>query len=272
MMISSASVPGLEDVDGGAEALRDGGERVPRLDDVRHRGRRGGRRSGSDRRHGGGCGRRHRRRARRRAERRCGRRRGLRRGRVESGARRGRRHRHDRGVGVVVSIEPSRHGGHHRATGEEQGCTGPERERQGRRATRATGHAVPCRRGSEQQTRRDEAVPDGHASGHRAPGAGHVRQVSGAASVRGCQTELRLLPPVDGDGGRLRMTSVRVIDAVDRRAAIAHEPEERTHAIHDVEHSNAPPPGSGGTTDMKIPATTYFPRRLPPKYLRRWRA
>jgi hypothetical protein len=23
---------------------------------------------------------------------------------------------------------------------------------------------------------------------------------------------------------------------------------------------------------MKIPATTYFPRELPPKYLRRWRA
>ncbi len=56
------------------------------------------------------------------------------------------------------------------------------------------------------------------------------------------------------------------IEAVDDGSQISGKRQERADSIHAARIVRL------GARKRNIPATTYFPRRLPPEYLRRWRA
>ena len=56
------------------------------------------------------------------------------------------------------------------------------------------------------------------------------------------------------------------IEAVNDGPEISGERQKRADPVHAARIVRA------GQGQRNIPATTYFPRRLPPEYLRRWRA
>ena len=93
------------------------------------------------------------------------------------------------------------------------------------------------------------------------------------AALKGIgQTEPRLQLPIERAGGLLGVTTVPAVDTVDHRSPIRLEPEQRADALHDLQDTNSPAGKTDGADVVNIPATTYFPRGLPPEYLRRWRA
>ena len=103
--------------------------------------------------------------------------------------------------------------------------------------------------------------------------ASNVREVSVTAPMGDGEAQSRLRLPVERARWLLGVASMPAVHAVDRRTAIPLETKERADAIHDLQDTNSP----AGKTDgadvvVNIPATTYFPRGLPPEYLRRWRA
>ena len=90
---------------------------------------------------------------------------------------------------------------------------------------------------------------------------GQEGEVPIALPVRLGQALLRLPGTVERLRGSQGVAGVVGVVAVDRRAVIGCQGQEGADPIHGSED-----------TQMKIPATTYFPRELPPEYLRRWRA
>ena len=102
--------------------------------------------------------------------------------------------------------------------------------------------------------------------------ASYVGEVPVAALVRVAEADSRLLLAVERDRCGLGEAPMGSVNAVDRRARIPVKSEERADAIHADQHTKRPAGKTGEADEINIPATTYFPRRLPPEYLRRWRA
>ena len=98
-------------------------------------------------------------------------------------------------------------------------------------------------------------------------------EVSLAALVGEGEAQSSLRLSIERAGGVLGVTPMAAVHAVDRRTAIPLETKERADAIHDLQDTNSPAGKTDGADEVvNIPATTYFPRGLPPEYLRRWRA
>ena len=72
-----------------------------------------------------------------------------------------------------------------------------------------------------------------------------MRKVALAAFVIGGQAEACLLLAIERDRRLLGITAMTTVNAVDRRAAIMLEPEQRADAIHDSQDTNSP----AGRTD-----------------------
>ena len=109
-------------------------------------------------------------------------------------------------------------------------------------------------------------------SGPQPTVARRMCQVPLAAFVIGSQAESSLLMAIERDRRRLGVAAMTSIDTIDRRATITLEPEQRADAIHDSQDTNSPAGKTDRADVVNIPATTYFPKGLPPEYLRRWRA
>ena len=59
------------------------------------------------------------------------------------------------------------------------------------------------------------------------------------------QADARLLLSIERNGRLVRMATMAGIDAIDHRAPISLQPEERADAIHDSQDTNSP----AGETD-----------------------
>lgn len=67
-----------------------------------------------------------------------------------------------------------------------------------------------------------------------------MRKVALASFVIGGQAEACLLLAIERDRRLLGITAMTTVDAVDRRAAIKLEPEQRADAFHDSQDTNSP--------------------------------
>jgi len=82
-------------------------------------------------------------------------------------------------------------------------------------------------------------------SGTQATIARRMRQVPLTSFVIGGQAESSLLLAIERDRRRLGVATMTSIDAIDRRATISLEPEQRADAIHDWQDTKSP----AGKTD-----------------------
>lgn len=80
-----------------------------------------------------------------------------------------------------------------------------------------------------------------------------------------CQAQLRLCRTVEGCWWRLGVASMRGVDAVDYRAAIARECEQRADAIHGASIATAPRSTDGGAAQMKYPGDDLFSQGVAPR-------
>lgn len=94
-----------------------------------------------------------------------------------------------------------------------------------------------------------------------------------ALGVCGTEAELDLLPARDRIRSVGDSAAVGHVDGIADGAPIRAKSQQRTDGVHAQQHSSTT--GRNPVVcerKMNIPATTYFPRESPPKYLRRWRA
>ena len=101
-------------------------------------------------------------------------------------------------------------------------------------------------------------------SGPDAPVAIDMRKVALAAFVIGGQAEACLLLTIERNRRLLGITAMTTVDAVDRRAAIMLEPEQRADAIHDSQDTNSPAGKPTGLTYELSRRRPIFPGGCPP--------
>jgi hypothetical protein len=153
------------------------------------------------------------------------------------------------------------------------------------------GNAAPRRIGLEQKACAGERRVRGWERGcspRRMDGGSRLE--SRALSVALVQAELQLGCAVERQGRGDRAAAVIRIEPIHGAAGVVAESQERADPIHAASIATRTGGRRGSQRDsaqpaqrvsprstrfkgeMNIPATTYFPRRLPPEYLRRWRA